>query len=155
MMQLQDFIAPNAIMPSVKVANKKQLFQECSARAAIISGIGEREIFDALWQREKLGSTGVGNGIAIPHGKLAKAGRMFGLFTRLENPVDFDAMDGIPVDLVCVLIAPESAGADHLKALAQVARTLRDTNFASLLRATRDEIGLFSLLAGGPTSHAA
>ncbi len=155
MMHLRDFIALNAIMPSVKVSNKKQLFQEFSTRAALISGIGERDIFDALWQREKLGSTGVGNGIAIPHGKLAKAGRMFGLFTRLENPVDFDAMDGIPVDLACVLIAPESAGADHLKALAHVARTLRDASFVALLRATRDEVGLFSLLTGEPASYAA
>lgn len=154
-MQLKDFIAQNAILPSIKVANKKQLFQEISARAALISGIGEREIFDTLWQREKLGSTGVGNGIAIPHGKLAKAGRMFGLFVRLDTPVDFDATDGIPVDLVCVLIAPESAGADHLKALAQVARTLRDSAFTTLLRATRDEAGIYALLTGSPTSHAA
>lgn len=154
-MQLKDFIAPNAILPTLKVTSKKQLFQEISARAALISGIGEREIFDTLWQREKLGSTGVGNGIAIPHGKLAKAGRMFGLFARLENPVDFDATDGIPVDLICVLIAPESAGADHLKALAQVARTLRDAAFTSLLRATRDEAGIYALLSGRPTSHAA
>jgi nitrogen PTS system EIIA component len=154
-MQLKDFIAQNAILPTIKVANKKQLFQEISARAALISGIGEREIFDTLWQREKLGSTGVGNGIAIPHGKLAKAGRMFGLFVRLDTPVDFDATDGIPVDLVCVLIAPESAGADHLKALAQVARTLRDSAFTTLLRATRDEAGIYALLTGSPTSHAA
>ncbi len=154
-MQLKDFIASNAVLPSVKVASKKQLFQEISERAALISGIGEREIFDTLWQREKLGSTGVGNGIAIPHGKLAKAGRMFGLFVRLDNPVDFDATDGIPVDLVCVLIAPEAAGADHLKALAQVARTLRDSTFATLLRATRDEAGIYALLTGSPTSHAA
>lgn len=154
-MQLKDFIGQNAILPALKVTGKKQLFQEISARAAMISGIGEREIFDTLWQREKLGSTGVGNGIAIPHGKLAKAGRMFGLFVRLDNPVDFDATDGIPVDLVCVLIAPESAGADHLKALAQVARRLRDTAFTTLLRATRDDAGIYTLLTGNPTSHAA
>ena len=154
-MQFKDFIALNAVLPAAKVTSKKQLFQDISARASVISGIGEREIFDTLWQREKLGSTGVGNGIAIPHCKLAKAGRMFGLFARLETPVDFDATDGIPVDLVCVLIAPESAGADHLKALAQVARTMRDSAFAGLLRATRDEAGIYSLLSGGPASHAA
>lgn len=154
-MQLKDFISQNAVLPALKVVTKKQLFQEISARAAVISGIGEREIFDTLWQREKLGSTGVGNGIAIPHGKLAKAGRMFGVFARLENPVEFDATDGIPVDLVCVLIAPETAGADHLKALAQVARTLRDSSFTSLIRSTRDEAGIYALLTGRPTSHAA
>lgn len=155
MMQLKNIIALNAIIPAARAANKKQLFLDISARAALISGIGEREIFDALWRREKLGSTGVGNGIAIPHGKLAKAGRMFGLFVRLESPVDFDATDGIPVDLIFVLIAPESAGADHLKALAHVARTLRDPSFASLLRATRDEAGLYSVLTGNPASNAA
>ena len=154
-MQLKDFIAQNAILPAIKVANKKQLFQELSNRAAIVSGIGEREIFDALWQREKLGSTGAGNGIAIPHGKLAKAGRMFGIFVRLDSPVDFDATDGIPVDLVFALIAPETAGADHLKALAQIARTFRDASFTTVLRATRDEAGIFALLTGVPTSHAA
>lgn len=154
-MQLKDFIAPNAVIAASKAASKKQLFQEISARAAFISGIPEREIFDALWHREKLGSTGVGNGVAIPHGKLAKAGRIFGLFVRLEAPVDFDATDGVPVDLVCVLIAPEAAGADHLKALAQIARTLREASFTSLLRATRDESGLYSLLTGAPKSFAA
>ena len=155
MMLPKDVIAQNAIMQSVKAANKKQLFMEISARAALISGIGEREIFDALWRREKLGSTGVGNGIAIPHGKLVKAGRMFGLFVRLDSPVDFDSTDGTPVDLVCVLIAPESAGADHLKALAQVARTLRNSTFTNLLRATRDESSLFSLLNGVPVTREA
>lgn len=154
-MQLKDFLASNAILPSVKVANKKQLFQEISAKAALISGLAEREIFDALWHREKLGSTGMGNGVAIPHGKLAKAGRMFGLFARLDHAVDFDANDGVPVDLVCVLIAPETAGADHLKALAQVARTLRDSSFTALLRATRDDVGIYALLTGNPASNAA
>lgn len=154
-MQLKDFIAQNAILPALKVANKKQLLQEVSTRAALISGLGEREIFDALWHREKLGSTGIGNGIAIPHGKLAKAGRMFGLFARLDTAVDFDANDGVPVDLVCVLIAPESAGADHLKALAQIARSLREPSFTALLRATRDDAGIYALLTGTPASHAA
>ena len=154
-MQLKDFIALNAIIPALKVASKKQLLQELSARAALISGIGEREIFDSLWHREKLGSTGMGNGIAIPHGKLQKAGRMFGVFARLENPVDFDSSDGVPVDLVCMLIAPEAAGADHLKALSHIARFLRDSNTTSLLRATRDQSGLYALLSGTPASHAA
>ena len=90
-----------------------------------MSGLPAREIFDALLQRERLGSTGVGDGIAIPHGKLAKCGRIFGIFARLERPIDFEALDGLPVDLIFLLIAPENAGADHLKALALIARALR------------------------------
>ena len=89
-----------------------------SERAALVSGLPAREIFNAILQRERLGSTGVGDGVAIPHGKLAKCERLFGVFARLERPIDFEALDGLPVDLIFLLIAPESAGADHLKALA-------------------------------------
>ena len=98
-------------------------------------------------QREKLGSTGVGNGIAIPHGKLPKLGRLFGLFARLERPVDFESLDGQPVDLVFLLLAPEGAGADHLKALARVARVLRDPDVARKLRESRDAEAIYSVLA--------
>jgi len=154
-MPLKQFIAANAVMGSLKVLNKKQAFQEISERAARISGLGEREILDALWQREKLGSTGIGNGVAIPHCKLPRAGRIFGLFAHLDQPIDFDATDGAPVDLIFVLIAPENAGADHLKALSQIARTLRRDNLISILRATRDEAAIFTLLAGEEQSDAA
>ena len=125
-MTLSDLVARNAILPALKVNNKKQVLQELAARAAMLSGQNERAIFDILMQREKLGSTAVGNGIAIPHGKLPKLGRLFGLFARLERPIDFEALDGLPVDLIFLLLAPEAAGADHLKALARVARLLRD-----------------------------
>ena len=94
----------------------------------------ERAILEILLQREKLGSTAVGNGVAIPHGKLPKLGRLFGLFARLERPIDFEALDGQPVDLIFLLLAPEAAGADHLKALARVARLLRDPEIARKLR---------------------
>ena len=97
-----------------------------SDRAAEVSGLSAREIFDSLLQRERLGPTGVGDGIAIPHGKLAKCGRIFGIFARLERAIDFEALDGLPVDLIFLLIAPESPGADHFKALATIARVLRD-----------------------------
>ena len=97
-----------------------------SERAALVSGLPARQIFDLISQRERLGSTGVGDGIAIPHGKLARCGRIFGIFARLERPIDFEAPDGLPVDLVLILVAPESAGVDHLKALAMIARVLRD-----------------------------
>ena len=124
-MPLNDILAPDAVMASLRVNSKKQVLQELSERAAAVSGLPAREIFDSLLQRERLGSTGVGDGIAIPHGKLAKCGRIFGIFARLERPIDFEALDGLPVDLMFLLIAPENAGADHLKALALIARALR------------------------------
>ena len=129
-MPLADLVAPNAVVPALKVNGKKQALQELAAKAAELSGQNERAIFEILLQREKLGSTGVGNGVAIPHGKLPKLGKLFGLFARLARPVDFEALDGQPVDLVFLLLAPEGAGADHLKALARVARLLRDPEIA-------------------------
>src|SRR5580693_8356811 len=98
-MPLADLVAPNAIIPSLKVNGKKQALQELAAKAAELSGQNERAIFEILVQREKLGSTGVGHGVAIPHGKLAKLEQIFGLFARLEKPIDFEALDGEPVDL--------------------------------------------------------
>ncbi len=146
-MPLTDLVAPNAIIPALKVNSKKQALQELSARAAALTGQNERTVFEILLQREKLGSTGVGNGIAIPHGKLPKLGKLFGLFARLERPIDFEALDGQPVDLVFLLLAPEGAGADHLKALARVARLLRDTEVAHKLRQSRDAEALYAVLA--------
>jgi nitrogen PTS system EIIA component len=154
-MPLIDILAPDAVIGSLRVNGKKQALQELSERAAKVSGLPPREIFDSLLQRERLGSTGVGDGIAIPHGKMMKCGRIFGIFARLERPIDFDALDGLPVDLLFLLIAPENAGADHLKALAAIARALRDPDLAAKLRKTRDPSALFSLLTQAPTSHAA
>jgi len=146
-MPLTDLVAPNAIIPALKVNSKKQAIQELSARAAALTGQNERTVFEILLQREKLGSTGVGNGIAIPHGKLPKLGKLFGLFARLERPIDFEALDGQPVDLIFLLLAPEGAGADHLKALARVARLLRDAEVAHKLRQSRDAEALYAVLA--------
>jgi nitrogen PTS system EIIA component len=146
-MPLNDVVAPDAIIPALKVNGKKQALQELAARASEISGQNERTIFETLMQREKLGSTGVGNGIAIPHGKLPKLGKLFGLFARLERAVDFEALDGQPVDLVFLLLAPEGAGADHLKALARVARLLRDPEIARKLRDSRDAEAIYAVLA--------
>jgi PTS system nitrogen regulatory IIA component len=154
-MALTDLLSPDAILSALRVNGKKQALQEMSERAAQVSGLPAREIFDALLQRERLGSTGVGDGIAIPHGKLAKCTRIFGIFARLERAIDFEALDGLPVDLIFLLIAPESAGADHLKALAMIARVLRDSEMAAQLRATRDASALYSLLTLRPASHAA
>ena len=139
-----DLVSPNAIIPALKVNGKKQALQEIAAKAAALTGQSERAILEILLQREKLGSTGVGNGVAIPHGKLAN---VVGLFARLERPVDFEALDGQPVDLIFLLLAPEGAGADHLKALARVARLLRDPEVARKLRNSHDADALYAVLA--------
>ena len=154
-MTLADLITPDAVIPALKVNNKKQALQELAARAAAISGQNERAILEILQQREKLGSTAVGNGIAIPHGKLPNLGRLFGLFARLERPVDFEALDGQPVDLCFLLLAPEAAGADHLKALARVARMLRDPDVARRLRESRDASAMYAVLTMSQASSAA
>ncbi|MBX3553771.1 MAG: PTS IIA-like nitrogen regulatory protein PtsN [Pseudolabrys sp.] len=153
-MPLTDLVAPNAVMPALAVASKKQALQELAARAAALCGQSESSIFEILQQREKLGSTAVGNGVAIPHGKLPKLGRLFGLFARLEKPIDFEALDGQPVDLVFLLLAPEGAGADHLKALARVARLLRDPSVAAKLRESQTADSLYAALAISPASAA-
>ena len=145
-MPLSDIVAPNAVFPSLRVVSKKQALQELAERAAELTGQPEREIFETLMQRERLGSTGIGNGIAIPHGKMAKLGGLFGAFARLEKPIDFEALDGEPVDLIFLLLAPEGAGADHLKALARVARRLRDPALVEKLRASREAEALYVVL---------
>ncbi len=146
-MPLTDLVAPNAIVPALKVISKKQVLQELAAKAAELTGQTDRAILDVLMQREKLGSTGIGHGIAIPHGKLPKLEHLFGMFARLERPIDFDALDRQPVDLVFLLLAPEGAGADHLKALARIARLLRDEAIANRLRNSRDQEAIYSVLA--------
>jgi PTS system nitrogen regulatory IIA component len=153
-MPLSDLVAPSAIIPALRVNGKKQMLQEIAAKAADLCGQTERGIFEILLQREKLGSTGVGNGIAIPHGKLPKLDRLFGLFARLDRPIDFEALDGQPVDLVFLLLAPEGAGADHLRALARVARLLRDPEVARKLRDSRDAAALYAVLAMSNASAA-
>ncbi len=146
-MPLNDLVALNAIFPNLKVNGKKQALSELAAKAAELTGQGDRVILENLLQREKLGSTGVGNGVAIPHGKLPKLKQVFGLFARLDRPVDFDALDGQQVDLIFLLLAPEGAGADHLKALARVARLLRDPEVARKLRDARDASAIYSVLS--------
>ena len=154
-MPLTDIVAPNAIVPALKVNNKKQALQELARRAAELSGQNERAILEVLLQRERLGSTAVGSGVAIPHGKLPTLNRLFGLFARLERAIDFEALDNQKVDLVFLLLAPESAGADHLKALARVARLLRDPEIARKLRESRDVDAIYGVLKLAPASSAA
>jgi PTS system nitrogen regulatory IIA component len=151
-MPLTDIIAPNAIVPALKVNNKKQAIQELATHAARLTGLNQRAILEVLQQRERLGSTAVGSGVAIPHGKLPKLGGLFGLFARLEKPIDFDALDDQKVDLVFLLLAPEGAGADHLKALAKVARLLRDPEIARKLRESRDSDALYAVMKLPPAA---
>lgn len=154
-MEISDLVSAEAVVPNLKATSKKQALQELARRAADVSGLGERQVFDVLMERERLGTTGVGNGIAIPHGKLPSLDRLYGVFARLERPVDFDAIDDQPVDLVFLLLAPEAAGADHLKALARISRLLRDRTICSKLRGCDTRDGLYALLADNLTSNAA
>jgi PTS system nitrogen regulatory IIA component len=154
-MPLSDILASDAVFPSLKANNKKQAIQELSAQAAKITGQDNRKIFETLLQRERLGSTGVGNGVAIPHCRLPKLDRIYGLFARLEKPVDFESLDGKPVDLVFLLLAPEDAGADHLKALALIARLLRDEKVAEKLRGLQEASKIYATLISPPVPNAA
>ena len=154
-MDLSDLIEVSAVMPTLKANSKKQLLQLLAEKAAAVTGLPEREVFDTILQRERLGSTGVGNGIAIPHGKLPGIDRITGIFARLESPIDFEALDDEPVDLVFLLLAPEGAGADHLKALSRIARVLRDPDTVTKIRGTKDAQAIHTFLAQEPASHAA
>ncbi|MET3589044.1 PTS system nitrogen regulatory IIA component [Bartonella silvatica] len=154
-MNLIELIAPEAIIPALKANSKKQVLQALAEKAAKLTGLSERVIFDIILQREKLGSTGLGGGIAIPHGKLPDINRIIGIFARLESPVDFEALDDEPIDLVFLLLAPENAGADHLKALSQIARVLRHADVVQKLRNTYDAHALYALLVQSAESNAA
>ncbi len=138
---------PEAVLASVKASGKKALLAELAGRAATVFKIEERRLFDRLLERERLGSTGIGGGIAIPHARLPSLAKPVGLFARLAHPIDFDAIDERPIDIVFLLAAPEGAGADHLKALARVSRLLRDRSLVEKLRATDNAEALYALLA--------
>jgi len=154
-MEITDLLHPEGIIPSLRVSSKKQALQELAAKAAAITGVDERRISDVLLERERLGTTGVGRGIAIPHGKLSQLDRLYGIFARLEEPIDFDAIDDEPVDLIFLLLAPESAGADHLKALARISRLLRDPTVCAKLRGSDQADALYALLTESAVSNAA
>ncbi len=154
-MEIEDLITPAGVIPKLRATGKKQALQELAKRAAEVTGLHERAIFDVLLERERLGSTGVGNGIAIPHGKLGELQKLHGVFARLDSPIDFDSVDDQPVDLVFLLLAPEAAGADHLKALARVSRLLRDRAVCEKLRGANSADAIYALLTEARTSHAA
>jgi len=153
-MELNEIIRQNHILPDLRVSCKKQLLQHLASFAAPIAGLEELDIFDALMQREKLGSTGVGDGIAIPHARLKGLDTIIGIFARLATPVGFDAVDDMPVDLVCLLLTGEEAGANHLKALARVSRLLRNSDMRARLRGTVNADAIYSLVSS-PRANAA
>ena len=154
-MEMVELLAPGGVVANLKAGSKKQALQELSQQAATLTGLHERVIFDVLLQREKLGTTGIGRGIAIPHGKMQELEKLHGLFARLPKPIDFDAIDEQPVDLLFLLLAPESAGADHLKALARVSRLLRDKAVCDKLRGSDTAEALYSLLTEQTENRAA
>ncbi len=156
-MQLSDIISSSSVLPNLKASSKRQLLQELANEGARITGIEAQAIFETLLRREKLGSTGLGEGIAIPHGKFTALDRVHGVFARLATPVKFESVDDNPVDIVFLLLAPESAGADHLKALARISRLLRDPSVVEKLRGTDNAAGLYAILTEPSASapHAA
>ncbi len=154
-MDMSDLIAREAVLPSLKAKSKKQALQELSQKAADLTGVSKQVIFEALLQRERLGSTGIGKGIAIPHCRMATLKRIIGLCARLAAPIDFEAQDGEPVDVIFLLLAPEEAGADHLKALATVSRLMRSPGTVEKIRRTTDRAALYSILTEHAASHAA
>ena len=154
-MEIGDLITPKSVIPQLRAASKKQALQELARRASAMTGIHERTIYDVLIERERLGTTGIGMGIGIPHGRIPGLTKLYGLFVRLERPVPFEAIDEQPVDLVFLLLAPETAGADHLKALALVSRLLRDRAICEKLRGTDNADALYVLLTDRTATHVA
>jgi nitrogen PTS system EIIA component len=145
-MNLAEIIDARAVIAQLKAQSKKHLLQELSQALAPIVAVDHRIVFESLLTREKLGSTGLGQGIAIPHGRLPNITRVYGLFARLAAPINYDSVDGEPVDLVFALLSPTQAGADHLKALARISRLLREPDTIKKLRGTDSAEGLYAIL---------
>lgn len=154
-MELADLLVPGAVIAGVKATSKKQLLGSLAAQAGKLLGMDERRILEAILERERLGSTGLGGGVAIPHAKLGNLKSVMGVFMQLETPLDFDSLDGKPVDLVFLLLAPEDAGAEHLKALARVSRLFRDQAALAKLRGSSSSDALYALLASHGQQKAA
>ena len=153
--EIEDILSADQIVISLEAGSKKNALQELASKAASKTGLEEHEIFEVLMERERLGTTGVGSGIAIPHGKMPDLEQFFGCFAKLDNPVDFDAVDGEPVDLIFLLLAPELVGAEHLKALARISRVLRNSSKCDKLRSAKTPEKIFRLLTQDVHSHAA
>jgi nitrogen PTS system EIIA component len=155
MSDLSEIITIEAVESGLAAANKKALFQHMAAVGSRLTGRPAKNILAALNEREKIGSTGFGGGSAIPHGKVEGLERVFGYFVRLSAPIDFHAVDGLPVDLVFMLLSPPDAGVDHLKALASISRTCRDRQILAKLRGARSKDALFAVLAAEEARNAA
>ncbi|HWB51678.1 MAG TPA: PTS IIA-like nitrogen regulatory protein PtsN [Stellaceae bacterium] len=145
---LADLVTPRGVIAQLRAPTKRQVLQELARRAAAMTGIADKRIYDALAERERLGTTGIGNGVAVPHCRLPDLTRLHGVFARLERPAPFEAIDDQPVDLVFLLLAPTDAGAEHLKALARVSRLLRDKAICEKLRGANSADALYALLTG-------
>lgn len=145
-MKISDIIDARAVLPQLSATNKKQTLQSIAQHFAMLVAIDQRIIFETLLTREKLGSTGLGQGFAIPHGRISGLKQVTGLFAKLAQPIDYDAVDGKPVDLVFALLSPDHAGADHLTALAKISRVMRSPAAVSKLRATNTAEGLYAVL---------
>jgi nitrogen PTS system EIIA component len=152
-MNISDIVQAGSVLSSLHAQNKKQLLTEIANALAAAAGVEARPVFEALLQREKLGSTGLGQGIAIPHGRIAGLKKVYGVFARLSHAIAFDATDGEPVDLIFALASPPQSGADHLTALARVSRLLRDPITLAKLRGTESPDGLYAILTQ-PTATA-
>ncbi len=155
MSDFSDLLRHDAVLKDVPAANKKALFQHLATVAAGLLGIDARAVTDRLAAREKLGSTGFGGGVAIPHAKLDTIDAVTGIFVRLANPIEFGAVDDMPVDLVFLLLSPTDAGADHLKALARVSRRLRDPGFLAKLRGAGSPDAIYALFTADTARDAA
>jgi len=154
-MDLGDLLAQDGVFPALAAKSKKQALQELAKRAAEVTGLEERTIFDTLLQRERLGSTGLGRGIAIPHVKFRSLGEIVCLFARLAEPIEFEAHDGEPVDLVFLLLAPEHASGDHLKALSRISRLMREPSALERIRSAKDAGEIREILTAPAASVAA
>jgi len=150
-MQISDLLSPEGVLPSLKVKDKKQLLQQLADKASQITRVPQARILETLIERERLGTTGVGQGIAIPHGRLTEIKKITGIFAKLETPIEYEAVDNQPVELVFMLLAPEGAGADHLKALARVSRLLRNQTACDKLRKTASSEALYAILTEPPS----
>jgi PTS system nitrogen regulatory IIA component len=156
MVEIADIITRDGIILDLKSCqSKRQVLKELARHAAAALGLDEQHLLDALMERERLGTTGIGHGIAIPHARLAEVDRLVGLFARLEQPVDFESLDDQPSDLIFLLLAPDSADAESLKALARISRVLRDPALRQRLRQERDRDAVYRLLTQKPECHAA
>jgi PTS system nitrogen regulatory IIA component len=154
-MEVYDLISPASVIPNLRAANKRQALHELARRVSALAKLDEHRVFETLLEREQLGTTGIGAGTAVPHGRLPDLARPVALFARLEKPIEFDAIDSQPVDLIFLLLTPSDASADHLKALARISRLLRNRAMCTKLRGTEDADAIYALLTDRAASHAA